>query len=192
MRLAPTAAPSTVPFAAHLAAFGDRVALRTPEHEITYAALAGLVSERAATLGPTRRLVLLAGANHVEALVTYLAALSAGHPVILVPGDNPGNLSAVVDAYDPDVVAGPGGGIAERRAGTAHDLHPDLALLLSTSGSTGSPKLVRLSAENVRPTPLPSRSTSRSGPPTSRRPPCRCTTATASRSSTATCSGARR
>ncbi len=32
---------------------------------------------------------------------------------------------------------------------SAHDLHPDLALLLSTSGSTGSPKLVRLSRDNV-------------------------------------------
>ena len=31
-----------------------------------------------------------------------------------------------------------------------HDLHPDLSLLLSTSGSTGSPKLVRLSADAVR------------------------------------------
>ncbi len=31
-----------------------------------------------------------------------------------------------------------------------HVLHPDLALLLSTSGSTGSPKLVRLSHQNLR------------------------------------------
>jgi acyl-CoA synthetase (AMP-forming)/AMP-acid ligase II len=30
------------------------------------------------------------------------------------------------------------------------ELHPDLALLLTTSGSTGSPKLVRLSYENLR------------------------------------------
>ena len=39
------------------------------------------------------------------------------------------------------------------RRGSAHDLHPDLALLLSTSGSTGSPKLVRLSPATCRPTP---------------------------------------
>ena len=41
-------------------------------------------------------------------------------------------------------------GIHERRQGSAHRLHPDLALLLSTSGSTGSPKLVRLSRCNLR------------------------------------------
>ena len=34
-------------------------------------------------------------------------------------------------------------------AGATDDLHPDLALLLSTSGSTGSPKLVRLSHDNL-------------------------------------------
>ena len=36
------------------------------------------------------------------------------------------------------------------RSDGRHDLHPDLSLLLSTSGSTGSPKLVRLSADAVR------------------------------------------
>src|SRR5690606_41863517 len=39
---------------------------------------------------------------------------------------------------------------AAGREGTRHDLHPDLALLLSTSGSTGSPKLVRLSQRNLQ------------------------------------------
>ena len=160
MRIAPTdprpgsgpltAKPGVVPFAARLSSFGERVAVRTADETVTYSALAGLVSSRAAALGSTRRLVLVAGANRLDPLVTYLAALASGYPVILVPGDNPGNLEAVVSAYDPDVVAGPTGGLTERRDGTAHDLHPDLALLLSTSGSTGSPKLVRLSAANVQ------------------------------------------
>ncbi|MDQ3484680.1 MAG: AMP-binding protein, partial [Actinomycetota bacterium] len=58
---------------------------------------------------------------------------------------------------DPDVIAGaPASGgrdseyLVERQTGSRHDLHPDLALLMSTSGSTGSPKLVRLSADNVQ------------------------------------------
>ena len=52
-------------------------------------------------------------------------------------------------AYDPDVSWSRDGGLHEHRAEPAVDLHPDLAVLLSTSGTTGSPKLVRLSAANV-------------------------------------------
>ncbi len=135
-------------FWTRLAAYGDRPALVTDDGTVTYDELAGRVRATADRLGPTRRLVLLAGANRVDAVVAYLAALSGGHPVILVPGDNRGNLASVVSAYDPDVVLADGR-TEERRTGTAHDLHPDLALLLSTSGSTGSPKLVRLSHENL-------------------------------------------
>lgn len=98
-------------FARRLAEFGERVAVSTPEGAVTYAELARMVGARAADLGATRRLVLLAGANRVDALVTYLAALSAGHPLILVPGDNAGNFEALVSAYDPDVVSGPDGGL---------------------------------------------------------------------------------
>ena len=59
----------------------------------------------------------------------YLAALRLGRPVVLL---------------DPD---GDNAHWAERFA-TDH-VHPDLAVLLTTSGSTGNPKLVRLSREAV-------------------------------------------
>ncbi|BCB76167.1 AMP-binding protein [Phytohabitans flavus] len=98
-------------------------------------------------LGGQRRLVLLEGGNSVDAVVAYLGALAGNHPVLLVPPGAAG--SALADAYDPDVVIRPTG-LVELRTESAHDLHPDLALLLSTSGSTGSPKLVRLSHENLR------------------------------------------
>jgi acyl-CoA synthetase (AMP-forming)/AMP-acid ligase II len=128
--------------------YGDRPALITADGSLTYADLAARVRSTADRLGPTRRLVLLAGANDVDSIVGYLAALAGGHPVILLPGDHPGNLAAVADAYDPDVLLD-GGRIDERRPGTRHELHPDLAVMLSTSGSTGSPKLVRLSHDNL-------------------------------------------
>ena len=140
---------SSVPFVARLGSFGDRAALITPDEVVSYADLAARVASVAERLGTERRLVLVAGGNQIDPLVSYLAALAAGHPVILVPGDNPGNVASVVEAYDPDVVVA-GGCVDERRPGSRHELHPDLALLLSTSGSTGSPKLVRLSRVNVQ------------------------------------------
>ncbi|TCB95382.1 AMP-dependent synthetase [Micromonospora zingiberis] len=151
MTLAPSLVPArrVVPFVRDLAVHGDRPAVVTTTGEISYADLARRVEEHADRLGTTRRLVLVVGANTVEALVAYLGAVRGGHPVLLAPGGNA--LAALAQAYDPDVVCGPATGWAvdERRPGSAHDLHPDLALLLSTSGSTGSPKLVRLSHTNL-------------------------------------------
>ncbi|MET3931999.1 AMP-binding protein [Arthrobacter sp. OAP107] len=142
-----------VPFAADLAGHGDRPAIQTDDFTLTYRELAGRVDALALRLGTQRRLVALAAANDVDSLVAYLAALVGGHPLILLPEDKPAALESLVAAYDPDVVLRSANGqtlFEERRAGTAHELHPDLALLLSTSGSTGSPKLVRLSAANLQ------------------------------------------
>ncbi|MGS2617028.1 AMP-binding protein [Micromonospora sp. LZ34] len=142
-----------VPFVRELATHGGRPAVLTADGELSYADLAERVARTARRLGAERRLVLVVGANTVDSLVAYLAALHAGHPVLLVPGGNDAALAALVAAYDPDVVVGPADGgwrVDERRTGSAHRLHPDLALLLSTSGSTGSPKLVRLSHTNLQ------------------------------------------
>ena len=61
---------------------GD-VALVTAGDAITYAELSARVGARGSELGPTRRLVLLEAGNDVESVVTYLAALAGGHPVLL-------------------------------------------------------------------------------------------------------------
>ena len=142
-----------VPFAADLASYGDSPAILTDTLAMTYRELAERVDAFALRLGATRRLVALAAANDVDSLVVYLAALAGGHPLILLPEDKPAALESLVAAYDPDVVVQSGNGqllLDERRTGTRHELHPDLALLLSTSGSTGSPKLVRLSHANLQ------------------------------------------
>jgi non-ribosomal peptide synthetase component E (peptide arylation enzyme) len=135
---------------AHLARHGARPALLGERDQVTYEDLAGRVARAAARLGTTRRLVLLPVTNTVDALVWYLAALAGRHPVLLVGGREDA-VEEMVAAYDPDVVVQPDAEqtLLERRESSAHDLHPELALLLSTSGSTGSPKLVRLSRRNL-------------------------------------------
>ncbi|MFI7580774.1 AMP-binding protein [Kocuria kalidii] len=141
-----------VAFAARLARHGDRPAVLTDGHVLSYRELAERVDDVAARLGTERRLAVLEASNDVDSLVAYLAALTAGHPLLLVPADKPAAVASLVAAYDPDVVLRSGNGtpvVDERRPGTRHELHPDLALLLSTSGSTGSPKLVRLSHRNL-------------------------------------------
>lgn len=123
---------------------------------VSYGELRSLVDERRAALGTERRLVVITAGNAIEPVVTYLAALEAGHPVLFVPDDGSAGAAhreALIERFDPDVVAAgasEGWRLRERRAGSRHELHPDLATLASTSGSTGSPKLVRLSFENLR------------------------------------------
>ena len=129
-----------------LAGHGDGVALIDADRQLTYRELADRVATTASQLGPSRRLVLILARNDIETIVGYLAAHAAGHVVLLTSADS--DLTALTDTYDPDVVVDRGH-IDDRRATSAHDLHPELALLLSTSGSTGSPKLVRLSHANL-------------------------------------------
>lgn len=142
-----------VPFARALAVHGDRLAVVTPSGDrITYRELAERMTDMVRRLGSGRRLLLISARNELEPLIAYLAGLAAGHPVLLTSPDG-GHLESMIDAYDPDVVysGAPGAWrLSERRRGSSHEAHPELALLLSTSGSTGSPKLVRLSAENVQ------------------------------------------
>ncbi|MDQ0118116.1 acyl-coenzyme A synthetase/AMP-(fatty) acid ligase [Pseudarthrobacter defluvii] len=141
-----------VPFAANLARFGDRIAVRTGSESLSYRELGRRVQEMAASFGHGRRLVALQADNTLPALVAYLAALSSGNPLLVLP-TSPAAAEALTDAYDPDIVVHTGNGQAlldVRRDETLHDLHPELALLLSTSGSTGSPKLVRLSADGIQ------------------------------------------
>ncbi|MGX5695031.1 AMP-binding protein [Agromyces soli] len=135
----------------------EATALIADGSSVSYRELAGLIAERRAELGAERRVIMIAAGNAIEPLVTYLAALEGGHPVLLVSGgDDEASRThrrTLVERFDPDVIAGVEAGrwiIDERRPGTRHELHPELALLASTSGSTGSPKLVRLSAENLR------------------------------------------
>ncbi len=105
---------------------GDRV--------VTYGELLDLVSAERERLGHTRRLVALEAVPTVGFVVSYLAALAAEHPVLLLAEGDLDRHAHLVATYRP---------------GTSEGLHPDLALLLSTSGSTGSPKLVRLARGNV-------------------------------------------
>lgn len=144
---------STVPFVDRLECHGDRAAVLGRDLSLTYAELAQRVEAVAATYGGGRKLVMITGANDLAAIVGYLAALRGGHVAMLVAGDDEEHLTDLVGTYDPDVVVRRVDGswhTEHRHAEAAHELHPELAVLLSTSGSTGSAKMVRLSHRNLQ------------------------------------------
>lgn len=132
-----------------LDAYGENIALAHASGVLSYSELARAVEEEALRFTDGRRLVAIGIRNEPDAIIAYLAALRARQPVILVSPDSPEAMDRIVSAYQPDTLYLPGSGWRDRHPAPQHDLHPDLALLLSTSGSTGSPKLVRLSYENL-------------------------------------------
>lgn len=142
-----------ISFATNLASFGDRTAISAGHGSISYRDLAARVDDMARQLGPGRRLIALEADNTLPSLTVYLAALASGHPLLILPVGGGKAAETLIAAYDPDIIARSSNGepvLDVRRQETAHQLHPDLALLVSTSGSTGSPKLVRLSAASIQ------------------------------------------
>ena len=128
-----------------LRSHGERVAVLTDTAQLTYRELADRIDEAAHALGDARRLVLLETRNDISTLVHYLGALAARHVVLPVPAGR--DQAALDEIYAPDVVIDDRG--VHHRHHDARPLHDDLSLLMSTSGSTGSPKLVRLSHANL-------------------------------------------
>jgi acyl-CoA synthetase (AMP-forming)/AMP-acid ligase II len=112
-----------------------------------------------------KSLGLIVCSNKYECLTAYLAALNSHSATILLDSAlNETLLREFVQTYLPDWIFTPEAetdlqgyrhsssgqpGLLENEYQKPIQIHPDLALLLTTSGSTGSPKLVRLTLRNL-------------------------------------------
>ncbi len=125
------------------------------------------LSQHTALQRARRRLVLCLLDNVPGALLGYLALMAVDAvPMNVGASLAEPRLAQLLSRYQPEWVWLPSPRVSELPGGEvlmstegyslvampeaeAMALHPDLALLLSTSGSTGSPKFVRLSSRNV-------------------------------------------
>ena len=101
-----------------------------------------------------RELVFCLCGGDVASIVGYLSAVRAGHAVALLDAAAGTDLTeALIHRYLPAFVVhsndGQTPGIRQGSDATGPGLADELAVLLSTSGTTGSPKLVRLAHRNI-------------------------------------------
>lgn len=145
----------------------DSVALMAEGEELTYGQLVELADRYASHLH-RRALVFMKVANNVESVAFYCGCLRNGAVPLMLNADIADDLWRLLyEEYCPEFVWAPSddeavaslggecvfadrGYLLVRVADGSPALNEELGLLLSTSGSTGSPKLVRQSYQNVR------------------------------------------
>lgn len=148
-------------FATQLERHASRTCLIEPDGvTLSYAEVAQLCDLLTGSLPQERQLLLILCDRGAESLIGYLGALRDNHSVMMLDAQTDGALlQSIIEAYRPNFIwkkRDDGEPLFVWRgyalygaSAQKHDLHPDLRLLLGTSGSTGSPKMVRLSETNL-------------------------------------------
>lgn len=147
--------------------FGSQIALIDGDcgECYTYSKLSSWQKQLAELLSGPKSLFFLFCENRPEDLLVYITAMNLGHVVCLLDARLHDPIkNELIQLYRPAYIAD-----VKRKERAAYEflpfpslfiqkrshpdrtprLHPSLSLLLTTSGTTGSPKLIRLSQENV-------------------------------------------
>jgi acyl-CoA synthetase (AMP-forming)/AMP-acid ligase II len=139
----------------------QKFAVITSKNSYTYKELNETIDTKRQDLsGSNKSLVLMLCKQDFDVLAMYIAALRSNHAVMLLDNDmDELLLEDIIKIYKPLWIYGScnskdyhmvGKLLWKRNESPNAIIHPDLAILLSTSGTTGSQKFVRLSYANIQ------------------------------------------
>lgn len=128
--------------------FKNNVAIITENERITYSELLKRTEKvESALIEQPHRLVIIKCENNLNSIINYLAVLRTNCPAILLDYNlNNEQIKTYIQKYQPHFILDKN--IQKLQSDT--QCSSELAILLSTSGSTGNPKLVRLSRKNIQ------------------------------------------
>ena len=155
--LSPSAVPlpfdTSEAFWTTLERFGDRAALRDSfGRSVTYAELAARGDSFARCLPARVALIAVEACNELESVIAYVGCLRSGRPVLLLSAGDRDTSANICASYRPEATyarSEQGWSLQTSRSSGGAAPHRDLAVLLSTSGATGTSMVVRLSKQNI-------------------------------------------
>ncbi len=136
--------------------------------QISYNQLLSYSTKLEKILTNNKNLVFLLGQNNLETITGYISFVNKGYAVFLIDYRiNQVFLKKLINLYKPNLIFTPkkifelnkfyksklnfkSYILLQKRININHNINKDLMLLMSTSGSTGSPKLVRQSYQNLK------------------------------------------
>ena len=150
-----------------LSCFSNNIAVET-EHgvKLTYAQLEEAASSIAKVMEP-RKFTFCLCENTLGSFVGYVAFVTHNIPTVLLDASKDIDIiEDLIGHYQPQYIWTPTKRVSDLCVGSpvfeyenytllqtgvqGYEVHPDLLLCLTTSGTTGSPKLVKLTEENLR------------------------------------------
>ena len=156
-------------FWCNLTAFADNTALidTSKNESVSYRNIeseSDIIKEKISS--GRKGLAFLFTTNNSESVITYIALLKSGNAVLLLDEKlNEEIRNGLIKNYRPDYIISSNESIPEHYSfsfkyeslnfiktteSNSINIFPELSVLLSTSGTTGSPKLVKLSYKNIQ------------------------------------------
>ena len=147
--------------------FANNIAVETEQgKKLSYAQLEKDANAIAEVMKP-RKFTFCLCENTLGSFVGYVAFMTHNIPTVLLDASKDmGIVQGLAKHYMPDYIWIPTNRVDELGHGvpiityedytlinwadTQHEIHPDILLCLTTSGTTGSPKLVKLTEKNLR------------------------------------------